>query len=203
MKDICNCPICNLNIKEERQFASMQLKEETSILIDVEEYEHIYNWIQSEAKEIPHYERIEAEENIEPVLAYGILIPQIGSEKELGEWNMIAEKYVNYAFLTLEQGKEYISSYEDIVLLYDMPVYHNHIPCAMILQTPINNFDKELDFGYTMSLCYSNLNIFDNIINRKFLFCIKETKSLTVEERKEWKNHIKQERMIQIAKELI
>lgn len=57
---------------------------------------------------------------------------------------------------------------------------------------------KRYGFGYTMFLRYSNMEIFDNILNRDYFYCIRDVeKQIVLEEEAIWENLINEEHLFE------
>lgn len=200
----CNCKICNNGIREERQYAALKI-EEHFIIFDAEEYQHFDDWIrnktENEKQLHPTYCVIEPEDGNKLQLVYGVLIP--ACETEISDWNKELEKFKGYAFATLEDEKIYLSAYQDIALFENMKTYETNIPCAMLLDTALDLEDKkDYGFGHTMFLKYGNMEIFNNIFNRKFLFCVRDVEAAYDSVQGDWKDFINEEVLKRVAKEL-
>lgn len=199
-KKRCNCSICNNDIREEMQYAALKLGKDY-IIFDVEEYEHFDEWMETRKdKQQPTYEEIEPE-NEKLQLVYGVIIPAFESNIEVCQEEM--EKYKNYKLVSLKEKKLYISGYEDIKVFEDMKLYGNHIPCAILLNTSLE-LEKKRDygFGYTMFLKFQDFEIFDNILNRQFLFCIRDIEETYASQENDWEKFIDKKKLETVAREL-
>ncbi len=206
MEDIhakdCTCKICNNGIREERQYAALKI-EEHFIILDAEEYQHFDDWMRNktENEKQPAYCVVEPKDENTLQLAYGVLIPAY--ETEVPDWNKELEKFKGYAFATLEDEKIYLSEYQDIVLFENMKTYGISIPCAMLLNTPLDLENKmDYGFGHTMFLKYGNMEIFNNIFNREFLFCVRDVEAAYDSVQGDWKDFINEKALKKVAKEL-
>ena len=205
-EDGCTCPICNNVIREERQYAALQVKDDKFVILDVEEYVHFDKFMKNinnrERLKQPSYKLIEPEDDKALVLAYGALIPQYAFNLE--DWNKELEKYKEFAFGTLENNSLYLSVYKDFQLIQENKIYNTHIPCALLLDTALNLSEKkEYGFGYTSFLIYQNMEIFDNIFNREFMFSLGDLESnFKADDIENWKNYIDKEKLISIAEHL-
>lgn len=103
----------------------------------------------------------------------------------------------------MEDEKIYLSAYQDIALFENMKTYEISIPCAMLLNTALDLENKmDYGFGHTMFLKYSNMEIFNNIFNRKFLFCVRDVETAYNPVQENWKDFINEETLKKVAKEL-
>lgn len=203
-KENCKCKICNNGIKEERQYAALEILEGQRVILDVEEYEHFDRWIMNRGKDNsqPMYEEIMPEDNSVLKLVYGVLIPQYNTD--FLEFEEEVKKFKGFALATLESEKIYLSAYQDIKLFPDMVEYDNHIPCAMVIDSPIDfSRKKEYGFGHTMYIKCVNLKVFDNIFNRKFLFCMRDLEDAYIPSEENWKKCINTDTLQKTAKELL
>lgn len=200
----CNCPICNNDIREERQYAALELKDGSYVTLDAQEFVHLDDWMQNRKKgeEHPQFEKVEPDEDTPLQLVYGVLMPADTKVKE--DYVEKAKEIKNYALVTLEDEKVYYSGYQDIEVFEGKEIYSGCIPCAMLLQTSLDLEDKlEYGFGHTMFLKYTDWNIFDNIFNRKFLFCVRDVEpNFKPEDEEHWKDYINVDSMLDTAKEL-
>lgn len=109
-KEKCNCSICNSNVKEERQYAAVQI-EENFYLMDVEEYAHMYDFMENRksADDRPDYPKIEPEDET-LTLVYGVLIPNYEERKEIVKknWEEELSKYKEYAFVALDEKNYFL-----------------------------------------------------------------------------------------------
>lgn len=199
----CNCKICNNEIREERQYAAMPIKGDQYITLDAKEYWHFDEFMEnrSEKGRQPEYPKIYPDENKKPVLAYGVLIPQQGCE--IKNWEEELVKYKEYGFGTLDDKRILISAYEEFELYPEEMVYNRHIPCALLLDTELDlTKERDYGFGHTAFLLYSNMEIFDNIFNRDFLFCLGGCEERCEPDRENWRKFIDKKKLIQIAERL-
>lgn len=177
MKHSCDCEICNNNIREEMQFAAIKINEELRI-VSAEEYAHIDVLIEKGMleKNADFEEVIVDEENKDSVFVYGVLIPEYEIKKSFEEWEELVRGFIGYAYLTLEDEKQYISLIEDI-RLFNESKHYGHIPCVVKLKTDIK-FEKEREFGFghVFSLKYKDMLSVDSIINRDYLLCLRDIK---------------------------
>lgn len=203
--DECMCEICSNNIREERQFGALMVKEGVLKILDAEEIAHFNKYLDERdqgRKEQPTFVRVEPDDNKLPVLAYGVLIPQYGFDMD--SWSKELDKYKNFAFGTLEEQQILLSAYRDFKLFEDNKIYVTHIPCALLLDTCLDlSVQKEYGFGYTSFLLYKGFEIFDNILNRDFMFCLggMETKFNTYD-LEHWKDYIDVDEVMNVAKRL-
>ena len=199
----CRCSICNNEIREERQYAALKVGE-NFVILDAEEVAHLNEFMENRKRKEkqPDYPKIEPEEEKEPLLAYGVLIPQYDSK--IKDWNEELKKYIGYAFGTLDEKKLYLSSYREFKLFKDDIIYHNHIPCVLLLDTVIDlKTEKDYGFGYSAFLLYSNMEIFDNILNRDFIFCLGGIEeSFRSDDIENWTQYIDKEKLINISQRL-
>ena len=198
----CQCPICNNGIREEIQYAALKIKDDVYVILDAMEIAHIEKVFENFNGKQPKYPCIEPEENSKPVLAYGVLIPQCDSKET--EWKKRVDEYKNFALGTLDDEKVYVSAYSDYELFTDEVVYNNHIPCALLLYTTLDlSTECEYGFGHTAFVLYKNMEIIDNILNRKFLFCLGGVEdSFVIEDTEHWKKYINKENLMSVAKRL-
>ena len=91
----CRCSICNNEIREERQYAALKVGE-NFVILDAEEVAHLNEFMENRKRKEkqPDYPKIEPEEEKEPLLAYGVLIPQYDSK--IKDWNEELKKYIDY-----------------------------------------------------------------------------------------------------------
>lgn len=200
----CSCSICNNGIREEMQYALLQIAEDQFVILDADEFEILDRFMSAKDKKlaVPEFEKIEPEEDSELVIAYGVLIPQDGSEDK--DWSTELLRYLNYGFGTLESEKLYVSAYSDFQLYEEDKFYGRNIPVALLLDTAMDfTVEKDFGFGYSTFLLYEGMNLLDNIINRDFLFCIggieKIDEKITEDN---WKSFIQKENLMNIAKRL-
>lgn len=197
----CSCKICSNGIREERQYALLQI-EEHSILFDAEEYQHFDEWMRNRGdnKKQPEYYIVEPE-NDTLQLVYGVLIPT--PDAEVSDWHKELKKYIDYTFATLEDKKIYLSAYQDIEIYEDMKIYEMSIPCVMLLNTVLDLKEKQdYGFGHTMFLKYRDFEIFDNIFNRQFLFCVRDIEETYDGQQSNWKEFIDKQKLECVAREL-
>lgn len=200
----CTCPICNSTIREERQYAAMRVSDDAYVIIDAVEHSHMYEYISSDKKacdKLPKYDCVMPKDDSKKVLAYGVLLPQYGSV--IDNWQQELDIYKNYALAALEDDKLYMSAYSDYKLYPDDAVYNFHIPIALLLDPSID-FHKELDFGFghTCFVKYSNLNIFDNILSRPFLFCLGGIEENFDGDEVNWQKCVDRDKLVEIARRL-
>lgn len=200
----CNCPICNNSIREERQYGALEVKDGVYVTFDAEEFSIFDQWMRNKKNgdKQPSFEEIVPTEDAPLQLVYGVLMlaDKTDDESYIGK----VKEYKNYAFISLADEKIYYSGYEDIELFAEKEVYNGFIPCAMLLRTSID-LEKKLDFGFghTLFLKHSNQEIFDNILCRKFLFCIRDTeKNFVPEDAECWRKYINMDHMLENAKYL-
>ena len=149
----------------------------------------------------PSFEEIKPTEDNPPQLVYGVLMSSNKTEAVSTEK---VKEFKNYAFISLEGEKIYYSGYEDIEVFAGKEIYNGSIPCAMLLHTSID-LEKKLDFGFghTLFLKHSNQEIFDNIMCREFLFCIRDTeKNFVPEDAECWRKYINIDHMLENTKYL-
>ncbi len=74
----------------------------------------------------------------------------------------------------------------------------------MLLHTSLDLKKKlEYGFGHTLFLKYKEMDIFDNILNREFLLCVRDIeKEFNPKDEKNWKKYIRIENMLRTAKYL-
>lgn len=203
-KENCNCSICNNSIREERQYGALEMENGEYVTFDAEEFCHFDNWMSNRknGEEQPEYEEIEPDENAPLQLVYGVLMP--GDKMETEDYAEKVKEFKNYALLSLEAEKIYYSGYKDIEVFKGKEVYPCSIPCAMLLHTSLN-LEKRLEygFGHTLFLKHANQAIFDNILCRKFLFCIRDVeKNFNPEDEENWKDYINVDNVLETAKYL-
>lgn len=201
----CSCPICNNSIREERQYGVLPLHNGGNVIIDIEELSHLNEYMESlkgsKKTKSPEYTRVEPKEDNRLVLVYGVLIPQY--DTDLDNWEQILSKYKEYAFVTLAEEKLFLSAYKDFKIFEEKRVYEYSIPCALLLDTSLDlSKKKEYGFGYTSFLRYKDLDIFTNILNRQFLFCLGEIETSFNDDLENWKKYINKEKLINVAKRL-
>lgn len=207
-KNSCNCPICNNGIREELQYAALEVADNVFRILDVEEVAHFDLYKDDDSfKEKIHaeFKKVEPDEEAACVLAYGVLIPQYDStEVEQYKIYKSLDKFKNYAFGTLRDEKVYLSVYEDYVLYKDEPVYNSHIPCALLITSSLDlSEQRDFGFGHTMFLLFKDIELFANILNRDFIFCIGDIEeSYDTADAKNWKKYIKKDKLMEIAKRL-
>lgn len=203
-KENCNCPICNNGIREERQYAALELKDGSYVTLDAQEFAHLDDWMQNTEKDKkqPEYEKVEPDEGTPLQLVYGVFMRADKKAKE--DYVEKVKEFKHYALISLEDEKIYYSGYKDIEVFEGKDIYSGCIPCAMLLQTSLDLENKlAYGFGHTMFLKYENLNIFDNIFNREFLFCIRDVeKNFNPEDEEHWRDYINVDSMLDTAKEL-
>lgn len=198
-----NCVICRNNIREEMQYALKQVGKR-SIIMDAAEVFMLNEWLDNrkEDEKQPAFPHVEPEENQKLVLAYGVLIPQYDSDIE--NWAEELNRWKEYAFGTLEDGKLKLSEYREFRLFEDQIIYKTHIPCALLMNTSLDlKKEREFGFGYTAFLVFGGWEIFDNILNRDFIFCLGGIEdSFNGEDLSNWTRYINVEKMMDIAKRL-
>ena len=201
--------MCSNNIREERQYGALEVKDGKFIIIDAEEFCYFDEYMQSlkvnkgkERPKQPAYVRTEPEEDKQPVLAYGVLIPQYDSD--MNTWKKELEQYKNFAFGTLEEHQLYLSAYREFELFEENKVFDNHIPCALLFDTSLDlSKEKDYGFGYTSFLLYKDMEIFDNIFNRQFLFCLGDVEnSFKSDDLENWTKYIDKNKLMDIANRL-
>lgn len=199
-----HCSICNNGLREERQYGCLKISDDTFILLDAEEFAYLEEREENRKKgNDTIFQEVEPEDQQEVMLVYGVLIPQAGSTITIKEWGDEIMKYKNFAFSTLHDNKEFLSTFKEIKLFENDVVYENQIPCAMLLQTALNLDEKKgYGFGYTMFLKYANLNIFENIFNRPFVFCIRDIEKNYLENMDNWYECVNFKLLKQTALEL-
>lgn len=196
MKEQCECEICKSGL-EKRQYAHMELKD-YKFIIDAREYYYLDQFFmhRSEIKDIS-----EVDDNKNLIMVYGAIYPQVGAD--INKIKEDVEKKKNYGFGCIEDDKCYISSYEDIFILADEEnQVHGSVPCACLLRTDLE-FDDTMEFGHTLFLKYSNLDILTNVIQRDFIISVKRIEHKYNENIKEWKELIDRDKLIEIAKNIV
>ena len=199
----CNCPVCNNEIREERQFASLQISEDKNVLFDVEEFAYFDKWMSTkEKKQQPEYENIHPDEEASAQLVYAVLMP--ANENNKKDLCVEIKKCKNYAMCTLEDEKLYVSGYADIEVFKGKEVYSRCIPCALLLYTSLDlKKKKEYGFGYTMFLKHSNQKIFDNLLCREFVIVVRDIEeTYNPEDEEHWKDYINEKNMLKMAREI-
>lgn len=137
----------------------------------------------------------EADETAEPILAYGVLIPQKNRSlasllKDLRE----REAYREYAFACMESPESCkISNYTDIKLF---PEWRKgeQLPAACLLHTELS-FDPMPKDGYALFLRYGNITLEKNLQVRDFVFRILGREALYLGEEESWKDCIYENKM--------
>lgn len=191
------CTLCANPIKEERQFAH-QLINDKRYLIDVEEY-HLIDEHDADLDEI---ETVEVDEETPKIMVYGVLKPQAFSE--VTDWNIEMDRYKEFAFSCIYQGKEYVSGFTDFKLLPKEQVIDNCIPCVLLLQTSLPlTTKKSYGFGYSMFLRYSNHDLFSNIFLRDFVLCVRDIETSYTGNEGEWTDYINLEVLGKTATSII
>lgn len=199
----CSCPICNNGIREERQYAALQVKDGAYLTFDVEEIVHIDEYQKSDKyPSQPNYPFIVPDDDIQPILAYGVIIPQYDSD--ITNWGEELQKHKEYAFGTLENNKVFVSAYSDFMLFENDKIYNSHIPFALLLYTSLDlSKKKDYGFGYTSFLLYKGWDVLTNILNRKFLFCLGDMeRSFDGKDLENWKKHVNKVELVEVAKRL-
>lgn len=197
-----NCPICNNGIREEHQFALMQLGEPGSYaILDIEEAVLIDSFLRDEPEtcEQPVFPYVEAESSKPPVLVYGVLIPQEGWNPD--SWTDELNQMKDYSLGTVHCGQLLLSSFRDFRLYEDRAVYGNHIPCALLMDTVLDlSTERPYGFGHTAFPLYQGLQILDNILNREYLFCLGGMEeNFVADGATEWMRYIDETKLMQIA----
>ena len=199
----CSCPICNNGIREEQQYAEMQLGERW-FFVDASEAVMLEDFLRNKDKgaEQPVLSKEEPDETKIPVLAYGVLMPQ--TESGIKNWTEEVSKWKNYFFGSVEDEKLKLSCYKDFKLFENHIVYGKNIPCALLLHTTLDlTKERGYGFGYTAFLIYRNLGILDNIINRDFLFCLSGIEeNFDGENLENWQQQIDEEKLMEITRRL-
>lgn len=170
------CSICNNEIREERQFAHIKMGEEF-VLIAAEELEHLELMQEEMVKNREDFEEsFVDEEKKESIYVYGVVIPQANTEKSYEEWRKFLKERMGYAYLTLEDKKQYISVIEDIKIFSEENCY-GHYPCIVKLKTDIN-FNEKTDygFGHVFTLKYQDMLSLESILNRDYCLCLRDLK---------------------------
>lgn len=203
-KENCNCSICNNSIREERQYGALEMRDGTYVTFDAEEWWHFDNWMSNRKKgeKQPEYEEVKPNEDTPLQLVYGVLMH--GDKMETEDYVERVKEFKNYALLSLEAEKIYYSGYKDIQVFKGKEVYSCSIPCAMLLHTSLD-LEKKLEFGFghTLFLKHVNQAIFDNILHREFLFCIRDIeRNFNSEDEEHWKDYINMDNMLETAKYL-
>lgn len=201
----CSCPICNNGIREELQYGAMPVGDGKFVILDAEEIAHINEYQNSEEslkKVPPSYPRLTPEDDVAPVLAYGVIIPQ--SDTKTTDWNDELERRKEFGFGTLQDNRVFVSGYSDFVIYEDDKVYNTHIPCALLLYTSLDlSQERDYGFGYTSFLLFRDMDILSNILNRQYLFCLGgiepsfDGKNLDC-----WKEYINKDNLVNVAKRL-
>jgi hypothetical protein len=190
----CKCPICSSGITE-RQFAYMDL-EGQMILIDAAELAHLEEY--SENKE--EYLEIEVNDNKELIMVYGAVIPQ--AKVETNHIIPMIEKYRNFCFACLSDGKCYISTYEDILMYPEFEdVTYGHIPFVCLLRSdlPISN---DMQFAFSLYLRYKDMNVLDNIFIRDFVIAVKrkEEADINIDT---WKDKVNIDLLLKVSRGIV
>ena len=198
------CLICNNSIREERQYGALELNDNKYVIFDAQEFAYFDEWMKDKvkSKKQPNYKEIVPDENMLVQLVYGVLVVS-GEEKEEKLIEKMGE-FKNYALISLEHERIYYSSYNDIEIFRGKEIYPGFIPCAMLLHTSLDLKKKlEYGFGHTLFLKYKEMDIFDNILNREFLLCVRDIeKEFNPKDEKNWKKYIRIENMLRTAKYL-
>lgn len=202
----CSCPICNNGIREEWQYGAFEVKDGIWRIIAAEEWLYFEQYFRSSDKKIPDFLKVEPNAMGQPVLAYGVIIPQ--NDADVENWNKELEKYKNFALGTLHVDTLYFSAYEEYEIFTENMVYGTHIPCALLLYTSLDlAVERQYGFGHTAFVLYKDMHILDNILNRDFVFCLGGLEpdfkaEVQRDFPKVWKEYINKDRMMNIAKRL-
>lgn len=202
----CNCPVCNNGIREERQYAVMKNKGlgEKEFILDACECSLWDAFINTDWEERaqPVLTKIMPDETKAPILAYGVLIPQ--KHCEVTDWSKELCQWKDYAFGSIEEETLKFSCYKDFALFEDHILYGSHIPCALLLHTTLDlTKEREYGFGHTMFQIFSNYEILDNIINRKYLYCLGGIEeSFDGDDISNWEQYINRDKLMTVAKRL-
>lgn len=204
--DTCYCPICNNGIREEHQYACLQLKS-GPVRIDAYEASLLSDYCDNDDESYAQFPVFEPDENKTPVLAYGVLMPAYNSK--VSNWTEEIAKWKDFAMCTVEDEKVLGSVYVDIEVYEDALVYNQNIPCAMLLHTTCALSEpREFGFGHTTFLRYKDattkecIDLLDNILNRPFLLCIAENDPSFDGNVECWKQQINREKLMEISKRL-
>lgn len=202
--ETCNCPICSSGI-EKRTFACMEI-EGNYYILSANELAELDTYFEERKERDVIPEQIDVEDEKEYMLCYGSILPQSTSSR--AAVRELVEKYKDYGFATLEDGKVIISAYHDVVMLGDENLaFEQNIPFACVLQTNLD-MEEYKEFPAVLFLRYSNMSIWDNIFNRAFVLAVKDVETVfegTSEEwiEKNWKKHIDYDRMKRVADTII
>lgn len=199
----CNCPVCNNQIRDERQFAALQASDGGYITLDVEEWVHISDYQCSDNfPKVPNYTKIIPDDDVLPVIAYGVIIPQYNTK--IKDWKRELFEQRNHAYCTLLNNQVFVSGYSDFVIFESDKVYNSHIPIALLYYTSLDLSEKrDYGFGYTSFLRYKDMDILTNIINRQYLFCLGGLESsFNHKDIENWKNYINKNDLLTVAERL-
>lgn len=197
--DYC-CSMCSSGRKE-RQFALSQTSNNRFVLWEAEELFAVNQWYENSSRKSgnhPEYP-IVSPPNDEYVLSYGAILPNPLHDVDLQ--NEIFQ-HKNNSMITLLDDCLYESAYRDIWLSEER-VHTKNIPCAAMLNTALKlNIERDYDFGYGMFLKYSDLKLFDNMVNRPFILCVKGVEKRFDKYSDDWTSNIDKEKCLKIANEI-
>ena len=186
--------------KRYRQYGIVGVGKE-QVLMDSEELSSYLEYRAGKSVEVTHFPKDQSPY----YLAYGVLLNFLkGKEKPKME-PFEAEKNINYPHATVYGGEAYISWYPEIVLDQALFGDDRYLPAALLLKTSLPVEKKRFNgFGYTLFPAREGYqNIFDEIINREYVLCIRDIEKKYDGYEKGWIYDVDIEKMNQVADILI
>lgn len=196
MERVCgHAENCKYSEEDKMLYCLWQITPDERILVSAMEFSLFDIYMEKINAESSAIQETDEIEKLSYKIVYGIVMFQEGEKVERVKERILDTK--NYAYIDLEENMVNVSSYQDIV--FGEVNDFNQIPFAALMQTN-HEFQKNMPYSVTMFLRYYDMDVLDNLVNRKYLLACRYAENISDLTEENWREYIDYQKMYEVAK---